>query len=64
LHVFVVSNFFLVLPELLLEFLNGPVNAAPEMRGEFVANHVVEVFGRGHYFHHGEAGIFEINCDI
>jgi hypothetical protein len=52
-HVLVVADLFLVLAELLLHLLHGAVDAPPEMRGDLVADELVEVLGGGHDLHRG-----------
>lgn len=48
LDVLVVANLLLVLTELLLEFLDGPVDAPPELGGGLMTHHVVNMLSGGH----------------
>ena len=61
---FVVADLFLVLPQLLLELLYGPVDAPPELGGSLVADHIVEMLGRGHDLHGRQILIAQVDGDV
>ena len=60
----VIADLFFVLSQLLLELLNSPVDAPPQLGGPLVADHLVEVLGRSHDFHLWKGVIAQIDGDI
>lgn len=59
-----VADLLFVLAKLLLEFLNGTIDASPELSCRLVTDHLVEVFRRSDDFNRGKVPIGHVDGHI
>ena len=63
-HVLVVPGLLLVFSQLLLEFLDGPVNTTPQLGRNLVAHHFMHMLALGHDFDGRQRLMLKVHRDI